>query len=83
MDYADHILPFQLLFRNINKIEIPNGDKELVKSRLKLSGFTSFRLHNHNSKINFIKNEQLALNNVSNDKKLSPKSLTTRRYTRF
>ena len=50
LDYADHMLPFKLLFRNIYKNEMPNEDKEFVKSRLKDSAFTSFWLFNYTSK---------------------------------
>ena len=67
MDYADHILPFELLFRDINKSEIPNEDKEFIKSSLKDSAFTSFRSCNYNSEINLTKNERLTLNNPSNN----------------
>ena len=33
LDYADHMLPFKLLFRDINKNEMLNEDKELIKSK--------------------------------------------------
>ena len=36
LDYADHVLPFKLLFRDINRNEMPNEDKEFIKSRLKI-----------------------------------------------
>ena len=64
------MLPFTLLFRDISKIEMPNEDKEFIKSRLKNCAFTSFWSHNYNSEINLIKNEQLASNNLSNNKKI-------------
>ena len=35
LDYPDHMLPFELLFRDTNKIEMPNEDKEFMISRLK------------------------------------------------
>ena len=57
LDYADHMLPFELLLRVINKNEMPNEDKELIKTRLKDSAFTSFRSHNYNSEITLTKNE--------------------------
>ena len=40
--YTDHMLPFQLLFWDINKTEMSKEDKDSVKSRLKGSTFTSF-----------------------------------------
>ena len=30
LDYADHMLPFELLFKDINKIKVPNKDKKLL-----------------------------------------------------
>ena len=49
---------------------MPNEDEEFMKSRLKDSAFTSFQLRNYNSEINLIKNEQLALNNLSNNRNI-------------
>ena len=63
--YADHMLPFELLSRDSNENEMPNEDKEFIKSRLKDSAFTSFRSYNYNSEINLTKNKQLELNNLS------------------
>ena len=67
MDYADHMLAFEL-FRDINKNEMPNGDKKAVKNRLKNSAFTWFRSHDYKSEISLTKNECLALNNHSNNR---------------
>ena len=64
------MLPFELLFRDINKNEMPNEDREFIKTRLKDSAFTSFQLYNYNSEINLTKNERLALNNLSNNKNM-------------
>ena len=50
------MLPFGLLFRDINKNEMLNEDKEFIKSRLKDSAFTSFWSYNYNNEINLTKN---------------------------
>ena len=42
LDYADHMLPFELLFRDINKNEMLNEDKEFIKTRLYCFAFASF-----------------------------------------
>ena len=68
MDYGDHMLPFELLFRDLNKNKMPNEDKGFLKTRLKDSTFTSFRSYNYKSEINLTKNERLALNNLFNNK---------------
>ena len=70
MDYANHMLPSEWLFRSINKNELHNEDKEFIKTRLKDSAFTSFWSYNHESEINLTKNERLALNNLSNNKNI-------------
>ena len=64
------MLLFELLFRDINKNEMLNEDKQFIKTRLKDSAFTSFRSYNYNSEINLTKNERLALNNLSNNKNI-------------
>ena len=71
LDYAHHMLRFELLFRDINKNEIPNEDKEFIKTKLKDFAFTSFRSHNYNSETNLTKNERLALNSLSNNKNIT------------
>ena len=35
LDYGDHMLPFELLFRDLNKNGMPNEDKGFLKTRLK------------------------------------------------
>ena len=62
------MLPFELLFRDLNKNKMPNEDKGFLKTRLKDSTFTSFRSYNYKSEINLTKNERLALNNLFNNK---------------
>ena len=42
------MLPFELLFRDINKNEMPNGDSKVIKNRLKDSAFFSFWSYNYN-----------------------------------
>ena len=70
LDYADHMLPFELLFRDTNKSEMPNEGKEFIKTRLKNCAFTSFWSYNCNSEINLTKYERLVLNKLSNNKNI-------------
>ena len=46
LDYSDHMLPLELLLNDINKNDIPNEDKEFMKTRLEDSAFSSFRSYN-------------------------------------
>ena len=43
INYADYLLPFELLFRAIDLCEIPSYDKEFIRSRLRDFVFASFR----------------------------------------
>ena len=52
LDYVDHMLPSELLFRDIINNEMPSEDKEFIKNRLKYVVCTSFWWYNYNSKIN-------------------------------
>ena len=67
LDYVDQKFPFESLIMCINKNEMPNEDKEFIKSRLKYFAFTVFWLYNYNSQTNLTKNETLSLNNHSNN----------------
>ena len=41
INYADCMLPFELLYRDVEFLEVSNLDKEFVKSRLRDSAFSS------------------------------------------
>ena len=64
------MLNFELLFRDINKNEIPNEYKQFIKTRLKDSALTSLQSYNYNSEIKSAKQKRLTLSNLSNDKNI-------------
>ena len=37
------MLPFKLLYRDVDSLEVSNLDKELIKSRLRDSAFSSYK----------------------------------------
>ena len=43
MNYADYMLPFELLYRNVDCLEVSNLSKEFIKSRLRDSGCSSYK----------------------------------------
>ena len=43
MNYANYMLPFELLYRDVDSLEVSNLDKEFVKSRLRDSAFSSYK----------------------------------------
>ena len=43
ISYADFILPFELLYRDVDSIEVFNLDKEFIKTGFKDSAFSSYK----------------------------------------
>ena len=43
VNYADYLLPFELLFRDIDLCHVPSYDKEFIRSKLRNCAFTYFR----------------------------------------
>ena len=41
INYADYMLPFELLYRDVDSLEVFNLDKKFIKSRLRDSAFSS------------------------------------------
>ena len=41
INYADYMIPFELLYRDVDSLEVSNLDKEFIKSRLRDSDFSS------------------------------------------
>ena len=62
--YAEYILPFELLFRDVNLYEIPSYSKLVIRSRLRDCALTSFRYSGNNNKNNLSKEEHLALKDL-------------------
>ena len=44
INYADYILPFEVLYRDVDFLEVSNLDKEFIKSRLRDSAFHHTRI---------------------------------------
>ena len=43
INYADYLLPFELLYREVDSSEVSNLNKEFIKSRLRDSAFSSYK----------------------------------------
>ena len=43
INYVDFMLPFELLYRDVDSLKVSNLNKELIKSRLRDSAFSSYR----------------------------------------
>ena len=64
LNYADYLLLFELLFRDIDFCEIPSYDKEFMRSRVRNCAFTSVRDLSKINENNLSKKEQLALKDL-------------------
>ena len=61
INYADFKLPFELLYRDVDSLEVSNLDKELIKSRLRDSAFSSYKDTGKTLEKNLLKEEFDAL----------------------
>ena len=48
LEYADYLLPFELLYRDIHNLDITNEKKEVLKTKIKDCAFSSFNSYNEN-----------------------------------
>ena len=70
VNYTDYLLPFELLFRDIDLREIRSYDKEYIRGRLSGCAFTSFRDSSKINENNLSKEEHLALKDLIKNKAL-------------
>lgn len=69
--YADYLLPFELLHRDISSLPVINGDSESVKTRLKDIALSSFYNYNGNpTPQNLTRAETLALKSLRENKEI-------------
>ena len=57
-EYSEFLVPFEVLFRDINSSEVSNLNKECVKSRLRDSAYTSFKQVSKISETNLSKEDK-------------------------
>ena len=68
IENSDFLVPFEMLFRGSNNLEVSNLNKECVKSRLRDSAYTSFKQISNISEKHLSKEEVKALNNLVKNK---------------
>ena len=64
VNYADYLLPFELLFTDTDLFEIPSYDKEFIRSRSRDCAFTSSRDSGKINENNLSKEEHLILKDL-------------------
>ena len=71
LEYADYLLPFELRYRNIHNVDITNGKKEVLKTRIKNCAFSSFNSYNKNgAPLNLTPEAFAALESLSKNENL-------------
>ena len=71
LEYADYLLPFELLYRDIHNLDITNEKKEVLKTKIKDCAFSSFNSYNENgAPLNLTPEEFAALKSLSKNKNL-------------
>ena len=69
-EYSEFLLPFEMLFREINSFDIGDFNKEFVKSRLRDSAYSSFKQVSRISNKNLSREQPKTLNNLVKNKDL-------------
>ena len=76
LEHSDFLLPFELLYRDIQNVDVTDQKKQLLKARIKDSALSSFSSYNKNSAaLNLTKEEFASLKSPSkNDSLITQKS---------
>ena len=76
LEYADYLLPFELLSRDIHNVDISNVKKEVLKTRIKDCAFFSFNSYNQiEIPLNLTPGKFAALKSLSKNKNLITQKL--------
>ena len=70
LNYADYMLSFELLFRDIDSLDIPRTDRDFIQGTLRDCVFTLYRDAGKNADKNLSKDEQFALSTFIKNKDL-------------
>ena len=66
LEYSNYILPFELLYRDIKDLDLPNEKTNFVKAKIKDCALSSFKLYN----------EKVAVSSLSKDEISALKTLS-------
>ena len=70
INYADYLLPFELVYRDINSLRISNFDLDCIKARLRDSAFLSYKETGKFMENNLPKDELDAIKSLIRNKEL-------------
>ena len=71
LEYSDYLLPFELLYRDIKDLDLPNEKTNFLKAKIKDSSLSSFKLYNENGVVSSLNKYEInALKTLSKNKDL-------------
>ena len=70
LNYGDYLTPFELLFRDVTKLSVPENILERLKAEIKREAFSSYDNYSFWDELNISKEEHKALQNLSTNKDL-------------
>ena len=71
LEYSDYLLPFELLYRDIKGLDLPNKKTNFLKAKIKDCALSSFKLCNEKGAVSILnKDEIVALKTLSKNKDL-------------
>ena len=70
LNYGDYLTPFELLFRDVTKLSVPENILEQLKLEIKREAFSSYDNYSFWNELNISKEEHKALQSLSSNKDL-------------
>ena len=71
LEYADYLLPFELLYYETHNCDITNEKKEVLKTSIKDCAFSLFNFYNENgAPLNLTPEELTSLKSLSENKNI-------------
>ena len=71
LEYSDYLLPFELLYRDIKDLDLPNEKTNFLKTKIKGCALSSFKLYNEKGAVYRLNKDEInALKTLSKNKDL-------------
>ena len=59
LEYSDYLLPFELLYRGIKDLDLPNEKIHFLKSKIKDCAISSFKLYNEKGTVSSLNKDEI------------------------
>ena len=71
LEYSDYLLPFELLYRDIKDLDLPNEKTNFLKAKIKDCALSSFKLYNEKGVVSSLNADEIfALKTLSKNNDL-------------